>query len=99
MPQEKLPQIKFYLTKEQYEKLKVIAKEQGLSIPGVAKRLTLEYLGEIDNTGLVAHISKLEAQIKDLETRDKQMANELGRLERDYATLIRNVKEIERKRA
>lgn len=95
MPQEKLPQVKFYLTKEQYKKLKTVAMEQGLSIPGVAKRLTLEYLGETSGTSLVIHVSKMEVHIQELQERNEQLAKELGRLERDHAILVKNLKEIE----
>ncbi|RLF18325.1 MAG: hypothetical protein DRZ82_08510, partial [Thermoprotei archaeon] len=44
----KLKQVKFYLNKEQYEKLEEIAEQQGLSVPALVKSMVLELLGEIE---------------------------------------------------
>ena len=88
MQPEKKPQVKFYLTQEQYEKLRVIATEQGLSVPAVAKRLALEYLGEIDGKNILI-------QYKELGAKQRQIATELGRLERDNAIMAKKINELE----
>lgn len=90
MPPEKRPQVKFYLSPEQYEKLKANAAEQGLTIPAVVKRLTLEYLGETNGGGFLA-------RYKELESKQKQLATEMGRLERDHAIISKKLQEFQAK--
>jgi len=78
----KLKQVKFYLTNEQYEKLKRIAEQQGLSVPALVKALVLDFLGE-------ATYGNLIARIKELEAKYEQLAREVGRIEKDLALLVR----------
>ena len=88
MPQEKQSQIKFYFTQKHYAKLKEMAHDQGLSIPAVSKRLTLEYIGEPGSKSLLV-------RYKELEARESQLATEVGRLERDYAIMSKKLQELE----
>ncbi len=76
----KLKQVKFYLGEEQYEKLKKIAEQQGLSVPALVKSIVLEYLGETEYGDLVS-------RIKELERKYEQLAREVGRIEKDLALL------------
>lgn len=78
----RLKQVKFYLGEEQYEKLRKIAEQQGLSVPALVKSIVLEYLGEAEYGDLVY-------RIKELERKYEQLAREVGRIERDLALLAK----------
>jgi len=78
----KLKQVKFYLNKEQYEKLEEIAEQQGLSVPALVKSMVLELLGEIEYGDLIT-------RVKELEKKYEQLAREVGRIEKDLALLAR----------
>ncbi|MEM4971030.1 MAG: hypothetical protein QXE01_07255 [Sulfolobales archaeon] len=77
-----LKQVKFYLSVEQYEKLKKLAEHQGLSAPALVKKIVLEYLGEVEYGDLVS-------RIKNLEEKYEQLAKEVGRIEKDLALLVK----------
>jgi len=78
----KLKQVKFYLSEEQYEKLRRVAEQQGLSVPALVKSIILEYLGEAEYGDLVS-------RVKELERKYEQLAREVGRIERDLALLAK----------
>jgi len=78
----KLKQVKFYLSEEQYEKLRRVAEQQGLSVPALVKSIILEYLGEAEYGDLVSCV-------KELERKYEQLAREVGRIERDLALLAK----------
>ncbi len=85
---KKLKQIKFYLTMEQYERLKSIADSQGLTVPSLVKQLVLEFIGEVNYGDLIA-------RIRDLETKYEQLAKEIGRMEKDLAIVLKRYREYE----
>ncbi len=70
----RLKQVKFYLGEEQYEKLRKIAEQQGLSVPALVKSIVLEYLGEAEYGDLVHRIEELERKYE-------QLAREVGRID------------------
>ena len=78
----RLKQVKFYLSEEQYEKLRRIAEQQGLSVPALVKSLVLEFIGEAEYGDLVTHI-------KELEKKYEQLAREIGRIEKDLILLAK----------
>ena len=78
----RLKQVKFYLSEKQYEKLRRIAEQQGLSVPALVKSIILEYLGEAEYGDLVS-------RVKELERKYEQLAREVGRIERDLALLAK----------
>ncbi len=78
----RLKQVKFYLSEEQYGKLRRIAEEQGLSVPALVKSLVLEFIGEAEYGDLVT-------RIRDLEEKYEQLAREVGRIEKDLVLLAK----------
>ena len=89
----RLKQVKFYLATEQYEKLKEIADQQGLSVPALVKGVVLGQLGEAEYGDLVS-------RVRELERKYEQLAKEVGRMERDLALLAlqrRGAAGVERK--
>lgn len=75
-------QVKFYLEQELYDKLRKLAEEQGTTIPQLARSLVLEYLGEVRDSNLASRVGELEEKYK-------QLAKELGRVEKDLALLMK----------
>ena len=78
----KLKQVKFYLSMEQYEKLRRMAGEQGLSVPALVKSIVLELLGEAEYGDLIS-------RIRELERKYEQITREIGRIEKDLAFIMR----------
>ncbi|RLE78652.1 MAG: hypothetical protein DRJ52_10070 [Thermoprotei archaeon] len=78
----RLKQVKIYLDDTQYEKLRKIAEQQGLSAPALVKSLVLEFLGEVEYGDLVT-------RIKDLEKKYAQLSQEIRRIERDLILLAK----------
>jgi len=78
----RLKQVKFYLSEEQYGKLRKIAEQQGLSVPALVKRLVLEFIGEAEYGDLIT-------RIKELEKKYEQLAREVGRIEKDLVLLAK----------
>lgn len=78
----RLRQVKIYLTAEQYERLRRIAEQQGVTPSRIVKMAVLELLGE-DGEG------RLAARLRYLEARYEQLAREVGRIERDLLELKR----------
>ena len=78
----RLRQVKFYLGEEQYEKLRKIAEQQGLSVSALVKSVILEYLGEVE-------YGDLARRVMELERKYEQLAREVGRIERDLALLAK----------
>lgn len=78
----KLKQVKFYLTEEQYEKLRKLAEQQGLTAPALVKSIILEFLGEVEYGDIIS-------RIKELEKKYEQLAKEVGRIEKDLALLLK----------
>ena len=81
----KLKQVKFYLTEEQYEKLRKLAEQQGLTAPALVKSIILEFLGEVEYGDIIS-------RIKELEKKYEQLAKEVGRIEKDLALLMKKLK-------
>jgi len=78
----RLRQVKFYLNERQYEKLKRIAEQQGLTIPSFVKSIILELLGEVKYGDVITRLKQLEAKYE-------QLAHEIGRIEKELALLMK----------
>lgn len=78
---ERIKQLKFYLTNEDYEKLFTLADQQNQSPTALAKRLVLQYLGILKDQNIAV-------QVKEQNQRSEQLQSELARLEKDYAMLL-----------
>jgi hypothetical protein len=83
-----MKQVKFYIDEERYEKLRRLAKEQGLSVPAYVKNLVLKALGELE--------PGIEETVKYLEERTEQLGKEVGRIGIDLARVIKRVERLER---
>ena len=78
----KLKQVKFYLNRKQYEKLRELAEQQGLSVPSLVKSMVLELLGEVEYGDIITRLRRLEA-------RYEQLAREIGRIEKELALIAK----------
>lgn len=78
-------QVKIYLSEEQYEMLRKLAEEQGVSVPALVKSLVLGFLGEAGPP----KCSDIVSRIEELEKKYEQLAKEVGRIEVDLALLMK----------
>lgn len=94
---DNLKQIKFYVSDEEYEKLKKLAAEVGLSVPMLTKQAVFEKfnLGGSSATSL-GRLGELEERVKLLEKKYEQLGIEVGRIERDLFRIIVKMKHMER---
>ncbi len=82
-------QIKFYLKEEEYRALSKLAEEAGVTVPSLAKKIVLSHIGLDESL-------PLHERVKILEDRLEKLSQEVGRIEKDLAYLIREVKGIRR---
>jgi len=94
--------VTFYLKEEEWQTLKEAAQRNGMSMPLMAKKLIFNTL---ENERLtsdekqssisqqpVAESSPAASILKDLQDKNEQLSTELARLERDVASVMREVK-------
>lgn len=90
-------QVKFYVSSEEYEVIRKLAEEAGLTVPSLVKLIVFERLNlRTTETSPLDRLAMIEELVEDLKEKYEQLGKEVGRIENDLIKIITRIEHLEK---